>query len=206
MIYIDSNLILERCPHCGVDQPNLTLQYQTSTQTFNGNNLRKWAFYLCHRCGGIVMVNGINNAKIVEVQEIFPSLISIHESIPHKAAIYLRQALNSLHSPSGAIMLAGSAIDSMLKNKGYMDGSLYSRINKAADDHIITSSMSKWAHQVRIESNEERHADEYASCPTDIEAKRSVDFALALAQFLFILPSLVEKGIEDSKIHTNQAH
>ena len=42
----------------------------------------------------------------------------------------------------------------------------------------------------------------------ELDTKRSIDFAHALAQFLFILPYLVEKEIQDSKSilklnHTN---
>lgn len=65
-----------------------------------------------------------------------------------------------MHSPSGSIILSASSIDSMLKSKKYNEGKLYSRINKAAADNIITESMSQWAHQVRLEVNDERHSDD----------------------------------------------
>ena len=45
----------------------------------------------------------------------------------------------------------------MLKKKEYKKGSLYSRIDKAAEDHLITEEMAKWAHEVRLDSNEPRH-------------------------------------------------
>ena len=53
----------------------------------------------------------------------------------------------------------------MLKAKNYKDGTLYSRIQQAADDHLITSEMAKWAHQVSLDANEPRHADEAAPLP-----------------------------------------
>ena len=56
-------------------------------------------------------------------------------------------------------MLSASSIDAMLKSKGYKKGNLYKRIEKAAEDHLITSEMAKWAHQVRLGANDERHAD-----------------------------------------------
>jgi hypothetical protein len=40
-------------------------------------------------------------------------------------------------------MLSASAVDAMLKVKGYKSGSLYSRIDKAAEDHMITSEMAR---------------------------------------------------------------
>ena len=59
----------------------------------------------------------------------------------------------------------------MMKSKGHKDGKLYSRTNKTADDNIINDSMSKWVHQVRIEGNDERHADDEADLPNEIDAK-----------------------------------
>jgi len=99
-------------------------------------------------------------------------------------------------------MLAASAVDAMLKSKGYKEGTLNARINQAANDHLITDDMAKWAHQIRLDANEQRHADEQAPLPNDNDARRCIDFALALAQFLFVLPSRVTKGLADTKPNT----
>jgi hypothetical protein len=96
-------------------------------------------------------------------------------------------------------MLAASAVDAMLKAKGYSEGSLYKRIDKAKDDHVITEGMANWAHQVRLDANDQRHADGDAMLPGYNDANRSIDFALALGQFLFVLPARVERGIAESR-------
>ena len=54
----------------------------------------------------------------------------------------MQQAHESLHVPDGPVMLAASAVDALLKAKGYKDGSLYSRINTAAQDHLMTQDMA----------------------------------------------------------------
>ena len=82
----------------------------------------------------------------------------------------------------------------MLKAKGYKDGSLYTRIDKAAGDHLITDEMAEWAHDVRLDANDERHADEAATFPDEQDAQRCLDFATALGEFLFVLPSRVQRG------------
>ena len=82
----------------------------------------------------------------------------------------------------------------MLKAKGQSEGSLYSRIEKAVADHLITPEMAEWAHEVRLDANDQRHADEEASEPTETSAKRVIKFAEALGMFLFGLPRLVELG------------
>jgi len=132
------------------------------------------------------------------IDEMYPTPTQPDLEIPAIARDYLGQAMRSLHAPSGAVMLAASAVDSMLKAKGYKKGSLNDRIDAAAKDHLITEEMSKWAHQVRLEANEQRHADEAVSLPSDQDAARCLDFASALGKFLFTFPSRVEKGLKES--------
>jgi len=95
-------------------------------------------------------------------------------------------------------MLAGSAVDAMLKDKSYTEGSLYTRINKAAKDHLITSDMASWAHEVRLDANEQCHSDTQAELPTEEDARRAAEFARALGQFLFALSARVTRGREEA--------
>ena len=132
------------------------------------------------------------------VREWFPFAKSINEDIPERPRTYLKQALESLHAPSGAVMLASSCVDAMLRAKGYRDGSLYARIEKAANDHLITSEMSKWAHDVRLDANDQRHADEQSALPSSDDAVRVIDFASALAELLFVLPGRINRGIQQT--------
>ena len=95
-------------------------------------------------------------------------------------------------------MLAASAVDAMLKDKGYNEGSLYSRINEAKDDHLITEGMAAWAHNIRLDANDQRHADQGAGLPKQEDASRCLEFAQALGQFLYVLPARVERGLNES--------
>ncbi len=194
---LESHLTLTRCPHCRVDSPNITITNRFKTNSFNNSDLRYWAIYICNRCGGVITAAS-PYAENGWIEEMFPEEIIVDESIPTKPKAFLNQAIDSLHAPSGSIMLAASAIDSMLKEKGYKTGKLYSRINNAVTDHLITKEMGLWAHEVRLDANDERHADDEAELPTSKEAKKTVDFALALAEFLFILPSKIERGLKDA--------
>ena len=133
-----------------------------------------------------------------EVLAFFPDAPSAKDDIPERPRAFLQQAMESLHAPAGAVMLAGSAVDAMLKLKGYADGSLYARIEKAAEDHLITAEMARWAHEVRLDANDQRHADQSADLPTVDDAKRVIDFTSAFAEFLFVLPSRILRGIRKS--------
>lgn len=188
-------LELDRCSHCQVDKPNLPIVWRYETKTHNGDNLRFWAVYKCSRCGGLILA--ASQRQDGSVVELYPSGADVDETIPAKARAYLSQALQSLHAPAGAVMLCASSVDAMLKDKGYKDNSLYNRIDKAAKDHLVTQEMARWAHEVRLDANDQRHADDGVSLPTENDARKCVNFALALAEFLFVLPSRVQKGLVD---------
>jgi hypothetical protein len=133
------------------------------------------------------------------VLKYFPELTTVDETVPERPREFLRQAIDGVHIPAGSVMCSASAVDAMLKINGYTEGSLYERIEKAAQDHLITQEMAKWAHAVRLDANEQRHAEESAPLPTEEDAKRSVEFVQALAQFLFVLPERVKHGIEKAE-------
>ena len=190
---LSHHLEIPICPHCGVNTPNLEERDNFETNSSNLSNKRFWRVYVCSRCGGVVTAFASTNTGFVK--DYFPSVKEVDEFIPDDPRDFLQQAIASVHAPSGAIMLAASAVDAMLKLKGYEKGVLNDRIKKAAADKLITEEMSKWAHAVRLDANAQRHADNTISKPTETEAKRSIDFAMALAEFLFVLPARVEKGL-----------
>ena len=189
------SLPLGRCPHCRVDSPNLSCIYRHNTNNSEGQNAREWGFYQCRRCGGVVTAwTPAGTSSVVEPIEYFPGEKQLDDSIPERARAYLDQAISSIHAPSGAVMLAASSVDAMLKAKGYKEGSLYTRIDRAKEDHLITSEMSEWAHEVRLDANDQRHDDEEAPLPEQGDAEKVIEFTRALAQFLFVLPARIQRG------------
>jgi hypothetical protein len=194
---MNSELPLPRCPHCSVARPRLDRVFgPLDSVDFQGHNQRWWSLYRCKSCGGMILAESDNQAGVIS--HMYPSSIAVDDSIPEMARKYLRQAIESLHAPAGAVMLAASSVDAMLKAKGLKEGTLNSRIDKAAEEHLITSEMAAWAHEVRLEANDQRHADEMAELPNEVDARRAVSFTLALAEFLFSLPAKVERGRKTS--------
>lgn len=117
-------LILERCPHCGVDAPTLNgLTLNNSSDPFQTNDItganpRFWRVYKCSRCGGIITASAPTSARH-QIAEIYPEPVKVDEAIPATAKAYLSQAINSVNAPAGAVMLCASSVDAMLKAKGY---------------------------------------------------------------------------------------
>ncbi len=192
------SLGLLRCPHCNIAKPNLQAANSVATKDDKERRARIWLCYKCTTCGGVLLavapVVDPNDPYRMDITDIWPSPQVVHESVPERARTFLEQAIASIHAPAGAVLLAGSAIDAMLKEKGLKKGSLYSRIETAATEHLITAEMAEWAHEVRLEANDQRHADEDAPLPNEAEASKSIEFATALAQFLFVLPARVAIG------------
>ncbi|GGD14426.1 DUF4145 domain-containing protein [Hyunsoonleella pacifica] len=193
-------LLLSKCPHCKIDSPSLRELHSFPTQATDAKNGRIWKIYSCQRCGGVVSAYSWTQGGYVE--KYYPESESLSDSIPFKAKSFLEQAINSIHAPSGAIMLCASSVDAMLKEKGYNQGSLYSRINTAVTDHLITDNMATWAHEVRLDANDERHADEDADLPDSDDAQKAIDFTIALGEYLFVLPSRIQRGIENASGNT----
>lgn len=193
MIWQKQQLELARCPHCSVASPHLALAWNVTTTDHSGSQQRYWVVYRCASCGGLILTAG-HGSGMGTVVEMYPLAPHVDEAVPERAREYLNQALETLHAPAGAVMLTASAVDAMLKVKGYKNGSLNDRIRKAAADHLITDEMAAWAHDVRLDANEQRHADEQAPLSTQDDARRTVDFALALAEYLFVLPGRVKRG------------
>jgi hypothetical protein len=189
-----NQLTLDRCPHCSIAHPRIGAVWAHDTKNFKNGGGRHWATYVCASCGGVVLAVSPTNPQGADITHLWPAPQAVPEELPERAQAYLTQAISSIHAPVGAVVTAASSVDAMLKSKGYREGSLYSRIDAAARDHLITAEMAAWAHEIRLEANDQRHADEEAPLPTQEDAARIIEFAQALGQFLFVLPAKVERG------------
>ncbi len=197
-----------RCTHCNVQSPNLTIVHQVITNVDAAPNFgakreyNGWATYCCASCAGIILVTmpaqKIHNGEFLihasAPATAWPREQSVSDDIPERARRYLSQAISSLAQPDASILVAGSSVDAMLKAKGLNEGSLYKRIEEARNSGLITSGMADWANEVRLAANDQRHADENSEHNTLNDAKRLVDFTLALGEFLFVLPAKVQRG------------
>ena len=116
------------------------------------------------------------------------------QDIPEPVARKLNAARETLTTPEASILMANAAVDASLKEKGLTTGNLYPRIEEAVNKHILTPGMAEWAHEIRLDSNDMRHADPGASMPTVEDAQRCLDFAEVIAENLFVLPARVSRG------------
>jgi hypothetical protein len=187
---------LVRCPQCGVASPEMEMMWRSEciiprAESGYGYN---WAVYKCTSCRLLVLAQSrLGNQGTSELERIYPDVESVEEDIPERARNYLGQAIGSIHAPDGAAMLAGSAVDAMLKAKGLTEGSVYKRIDQAVEQHILTKEMGDWAHDVRLGANRPRHADQDDPHVTTKEARQAIEFAKTLGTVLFVLPNRIAK-------------
>jgi hypothetical protein len=203
-------LALARCPHCSTANPTLVRRVNFAVQPGKAAyadqiqvqifRWLQWHVYSCESCGGlvaagIVVEHSQMNAAVTGVAKwLVPGVQAISTDIPPRAANYLKQARETVSSPAASVVMSASAVDAMLKERTYKDGSLYSRIQKAEEDGVLTEHMAAWAHDIRLDANDERHADTAAIDATPADAARCLEFADALADLLFVLPARVKRG------------
>lgn len=217
-LVLTPHLDLSRCPHCATANPSISFRHSFAArpkklslaQKTNGCELI-WYVYVCESCAGLVgaatqLMPGIQRPSDGAAPSAIPGvrpnlndwLVPIPRTtspdVPERVASRLRQAEETLASPTPSIMTSAAAVDAMLKEKGLKDGSLYARIGQAVAQAIITADMAEWAHDVRLDANDERHADESVNEPTPEDAQRCFDFASTLAELLFVLPARVRRG------------
>ena len=184
---------IPQCPHCSVSNPLLVYVWRSDHPLSRGDGkaASRWAVYRCTSCGSLVTARGhaADNVGNPIVEAIFPPIWRPHEELPSAVARYLHQARNTLANPDASVLMSAAAIDAMRKHHKLTEGSLYGRIDKAVAEGILTAKMAQWAHRVRLDANNPRHADEAKPHMTDDEARRAFDFAEALGEFLYILPS-----------------
>lgn len=192
------------CPYCGVSSPILKRVWwpNEAAKRGDGGVVSEWAAYQCTSCAGVVTAMGIpgitrkQGHTTISAVRMFPAGRTVSAEVPSIPATFLRQAFATLHAPDAAAVMAGSAVDAMLKEFGYSEGSLYKRIDEAKDAGLLTTGMADWAHSVRLGSNRPRHVDREDPHVSPRDAQRSVSFAEALGNFLFVLTAQIQEAVE----------
>jgi hypothetical protein len=127
----------------------------------------------------------------------YPLANELAMEIPGRARKALSEAVQTQFAPSASIMASAQAVDYMLKERGFREGdTLNARIKAAVEAGVLTPDMEQWANEVRFAANDERHKD---TDPTPDDAAHTVQFVVALADFLFVFPARVKRGIETAK-------
>ncbi len=199
---------LARCPHCSVANPLFTNHYHTPEPIIDAEGAfgKRHGLFTCTTCAEAILVSSRqvsaklfkhnDSPEFFEIKVVVPHAPAVDEDLPESAKNYLQQAIDTQNSPDASIVVAASAVDAMLRAKGLTIGSLYTRIDAAEKNNIITGSMAQWAHAVRLEANNVRHVDDENPHATREQAQQVIQFAQALGTFLFTLQAKIDVGLE----------
>ena len=185
------------CPHCSVANPQLKELWASKEPLYRGDVPvigRLWATYQCTSCSDVVLVkcawssrtaaNKPWDDKKYDVDTIYPSAKIAHEDVPEPARTFLQQALEHVARARRGCGNGWRSSRRDAQEEGAHRGELlYSRIDKALKDNLLTQGMADWAHNVRLGSNRPRHADEHEPHVVPEQAKQSVEFANRLEIF-----------------------
>lgn len=156
----------------------------------------------CGRAGlaGVHGNGGVNDGALIEFLPRSVTQVLLPPNIPDGIKSEFREAENdaSIESyRSGSAMLR-SVLEKTLKSHGYTSGNLESKIDKAADDGVITLPLKRRAHEnVRVLGNNILH-DEWRVV-TEEEFQESHEYTKRILECFYDDPEtvkaiLIEKG------------
>lgn len=204
-----------RCPRCNVSFPSFRILGKFNQVSLEKQGQSGWHYYSglykCTTCDRCVVAESVDTSSgtssQILVEHLLPLPDSIDPLIDGKSFQFLSDALASLNAPTASIMASCSAIDAMLKDRGIgrrnddgKERSLHGRLKDAVSEGVLTQEMADWGHRIRLDANDQRHADEEAELPTSKKASEILDLAKGLAEVLFVLPA---KAKIDSEAEPN---
>ena len=195
----DNKFHIDSCPHCQINKPNLQQVYNANFRDSENSKKGTWYVFCCNNCYKLVTVETAFDSP-TNITKYFPSNEIISKDIPYPAKKYLEDAIKTVSSPSASILVASRSLDEMLMEIGYEDKNLYDKLKHASADGNITSDMESWAHKVRLVANDERHSKKYSSEATEEDAKNTIELLKAFAQYLFVLPAMIQTGIKTATL------
>jgi hypothetical protein len=185
------------CAFC-LEKGNFALAFHGEKRKPNSGKKLNFDLYQCTNCMSFVHV-------LWSAQE-FPSsmqgLYAYHvlpwpigkaipsENWPSAVQRYWTQAHESLRVGNwdAAVVMARSALQFTMRDKGATKGTLYAEIEDLANKGTLHPLMKEWSHEVRELGNDSAHPDPQAP-PTDPENARDiVQFLDLLLGYLYDLP------------------
>ena len=112
---------------------------------------------------------------------------------PENVARYFKQGMENMpRNPDAAGIMFRKTLETALKAR-FPDfgGALIQRIDKAADEAVLTRDMAEWAHHIRRLGNAAVHEEEPFS-EDDVKDLRS--FTDLLLRYLFTLPGMLTQA------------
>lgn len=188
------------CAFCG-EKGNFGLAFHAEKKKANSSKKLNFDLYQCRNCMGFVHVlwsaqefgssmQGLYNFYVLPapIGKPRPS-----DCWPENVQRYWTQAHEALRRESwdAAVVMARSALQLALRDKGAVKGTLYSEIENLASKGILPPLIKDWSHEVRDLGNDSAHPDSQAPQPSSQDAEDIVHFLDSTLMYLYDFPKHV---------------
>jgi hypothetical protein len=192
------------CAFCN-EKGNFGLAYHAEKKKPNSGKRLNFALYQCLNCMGFVHVlwsadefasmrgNGLYSYRILPWP--LNAKPEPSENWPPGMTRFWIQAHDSLTKENwdAANVMARSALQFVVREKGAVGGKLSAQINDLATKGVLHPLMKDWAHEVRLLANESAHPE--APMPDEVspqDVRDILNFLDLLLLYLYDLPKQIE--------------
>lgn len=186
-----------QCPFCG-EKGNFGLAHHAEKKKANSSKKLNFDVYQCRNCVGYVHVLWSANEFGYGIYEfrVLPWPIGKpepSENWPPEVQRYWTQAKDSLKNENwdAAAVMARSALQIALRNKGAKGGNLKGEIEDLANKGVLHPLMKDWSTEVRELGNDSAHPKPSAPPTEPKDARDIVQFLDFLLMYLYDLPKKI---------------
>ena len=190
------------CPFCS-EKGHFSLAFHAEKKKPNSSKCLNFDLYKCQNCAGFVHVlwsageSSFGRRGLYSFQVLPWPLLGKpepSENWPEGVKRFWIQAHDSLSHENwdAANVMARSALQFVVKEKGASKGTLKHQITELGANGVLHPLMQEWAHEVRLLANESAHPE--APLPEPVmpqDAKALVDFLDFLLFYLYDLPKQI---------------
>jgi hypothetical protein len=190
------------CAFCG-EKGNFALAFHEQKKKPNSGKKLNFDVYRCANCAGFVHVfwsaaefahgmHGLYNFNVLPWP--LNAKREPSENWPEGVNRFWIQAHDSLKNENwdAANLMARSALQFVVREKGSKEGNLKVQINDLASKEVLHPLMQEWAHEVRLLANESAHPEAPQPPPvTPQDARDIVNFLDYLLFYLYDLPKQI---------------
>lgn len=189
------------CAFCD-ESGNWELDHHAEKRKANGRKVINFDTYKCGSCAGYVMVlwsategshgnHGLHNYKVLP----WPLKFRPSDNWPDAIKRHWKQAHDNLKSNNydAAVLMARSALQATMRDKGAQGRNLYSEIEDLANRGIITNIIKDWSHEVRLLATPAAHPQPNDEETDPDDARDIVRFLDSLLESVYDIPADIEK-------------
>ncbi len=187
------------CPFC-MERGNFKASYHAEKKHYKYRKKLNFDTLECGNCSGYVMVlwSASSITGDMHAYKVLPwplKLESFPEHWPETVGRYWLQAKRNLSSENwdAAALMARSALQTALRDKGAEGKNLKQEIDNLASNGILPPIMKEWSDNVRELGNESAHPKAQQSATDPQDARDVISFLDFLLEYLYSLPHRIQE-------------